>query len=280
MEIKRVGSQPSSKGPADWFTGTVRIDPLFRGKRSGAHLGCASVTFEPGARTAWHTHPLGQTLIVTAGCWPGAARGRSDRGNPSRRCGLVPARRQALAWGHADYGYDAYRHSRSTRRQGRRMDGEGQRRAIPGLIQSHAGACLRGSSDPRVISRPCARPKTAPSSRANAMPSNHNDHRRKARCSETIHQEDDAPRNQRRHGADRRSMPPEMMTKHMPTAMMPIKAVRVSTFIALSKVAKSGLSRVPATHSSARLAIGPIPGSKSVKRSGVEGRESHGRRGS
>jgi quercetin dioxygenase-like cupin family protein len=67
MEIKRVGSQPSIKGPADWFTGTVRIDPLFQANAPARVTG-ASVTFEPSARTAWHTHPLGQTLIVTAGC--------------------------------------------------------------------------------------------------------------------------------------------------------------------------------------------------------------------
>jgi len=67
MEIKRVGSQPSGKGPADWITGTVRIDPLFQAN-APAHAAGACVTFEPGARTAWHTHPLGQTLIVTAGC--------------------------------------------------------------------------------------------------------------------------------------------------------------------------------------------------------------------
>jgi quercetin dioxygenase-like cupin family protein len=67
MEIKRNGSQPSSKGPADWFTGTVRIDSPFKGT-DPARLAGAIVTFEPGARTAWHTHPLGQTLIVTAGC--------------------------------------------------------------------------------------------------------------------------------------------------------------------------------------------------------------------
>lgn len=67
MEIKRVGSQPSAKGPAEWFTGTVRIDPLFQPPAPARAAG-ASVTFEPGARTAWHTHPLGQTLIVTAGC--------------------------------------------------------------------------------------------------------------------------------------------------------------------------------------------------------------------
>jgi quercetin dioxygenase-like cupin family protein len=67
MEIKRAGSQPSGKGPAEWFTGTVRIDPLF-GPPEPARAGGALVTFEPGARTAWHTHPLGQTLFVTAGC--------------------------------------------------------------------------------------------------------------------------------------------------------------------------------------------------------------------
>jgi len=66
MEIKRKGSQPSNKGPADWFTGNVRIDPLFEAPEPARVRG-ASVTFEPGARTAWHTHPLGQTLIVTAG---------------------------------------------------------------------------------------------------------------------------------------------------------------------------------------------------------------------
>jgi quercetin dioxygenase-like cupin family protein len=67
VDIKRIGSQPSNKGPADWFTGTVRIDPLFQ-PNAPARAGGASVTFEPGARTAWHTHPLGQTLVVIAGC--------------------------------------------------------------------------------------------------------------------------------------------------------------------------------------------------------------------
>jgi len=66
MEIKRSGSQPSAKGPAEYFTGTVRIDPLFQVKDPARAAG-NSVTFEPGARTTWHTHPLGQTLIVTAG---------------------------------------------------------------------------------------------------------------------------------------------------------------------------------------------------------------------
>jgi len=66
MEIKRNGSQASVKGPSDWFTGTVRIDPLFQAP-DPALVQIAAVTFEPGARTAWHTHPLGQTLIVRTG---------------------------------------------------------------------------------------------------------------------------------------------------------------------------------------------------------------------
>src|SRR5881628_3790072 len=78
MQITRAGSQPSSKGPADWFTGTVRIDPLFQPNAPGRTAG-ASVTFEPGARTAWHAHPAGQTLIVMAGAglvraWGGPVR--------------------------------------------------------------------------------------------------------------------------------------------------------------------------------------------------------------
>lgn len=66
MALKRAGSQPSQQGPADWFTGTVRIDPLNTATEPARHS-CAAVTFDPGARTNWHTHPLGQTLIVTAG---------------------------------------------------------------------------------------------------------------------------------------------------------------------------------------------------------------------
>ena len=78
MEIKPNGSQPSGKGPAANFTGSVRVDPLFQAPAPARGFG-ASVTFEPCARTAWHTHPLGQTLIVTAGCglvqsWGGPVR--------------------------------------------------------------------------------------------------------------------------------------------------------------------------------------------------------------
>ena len=67
MDIQRNGSRPAGKGPAEYFTGAVRVDPLFQAP-APARVRGASVTFEPGARTAWHTHPLGQTLIVTAGC--------------------------------------------------------------------------------------------------------------------------------------------------------------------------------------------------------------------
>ena len=67
MDVRRSGSQPSGKGPDEYFTGAVRIDPLFEAPEPARVL-CVSVTFEPCARTAWHTHPLGQTLIVTAGC--------------------------------------------------------------------------------------------------------------------------------------------------------------------------------------------------------------------
>ena len=72
MKITRAGSAPSNKGPEDWFTGTVRVDPLFAAEAPGRVAG-AHVTFEPGARTAWHTHPAGQTLVVTFG------RGRVQR---------------------------------------------------------------------------------------------------------------------------------------------------------------------------------------------------------
>ena len=67
MDIKRCGTQPSAQGPEDYFTGKVRVDPLFLPNETVQNFG-ARVTFEPGARTAWHTHPLGQTLVITEGC--------------------------------------------------------------------------------------------------------------------------------------------------------------------------------------------------------------------
>jgi quercetin dioxygenase-like cupin family protein len=90
MDIKRSGSQPSTKGPADWFTGTVRIDPLFQAGAPARTSG-ASVTFEPGARTAWHTHPLGQTLVVTAGCgWVQREGGPIEEVHPGDVISFLP----------------------------------------------------------------------------------------------------------------------------------------------------------------------------------------------
>src|SRR3974377_1896692 len=90
MNIQRVGSQPSNKGPADWFTGTVRLDSPFKGTDPARVTG-PRVSFEPGARTAWHTHPLGQTLIVTAGCgWVQRWGGQVEEIRPGDVIGFPP----------------------------------------------------------------------------------------------------------------------------------------------------------------------------------------------
>jgi quercetin dioxygenase-like cupin family protein len=82
MEIKRIGSIASIKGPQDWFTGAVRIDSMFQAA-DPALVSCATVTFEPGSRTAWHTHPLGQTLIVVSGCgWAQREGGKIEEIRP------------------------------------------------------------------------------------------------------------------------------------------------------------------------------------------------------
>ena len=97
MEIKRNGSQPSAKGPSDWFTGTVRIDSPFKGT-DPARVSGAIVTFEPGARTAWHTHPLGQTLIVTSGLGRCKARmAQSRRFSLAMWCGSRPGKSTGMA---------------------------------------------------------------------------------------------------------------------------------------------------------------------------------------
>ena len=134
MDIKRAGAQPSAKGPADWFTGAVRVDPLFS-PPDPARVSGALVTFEPGARTAWYTHPLGQTLICHRGLRLGGARGRPDRGNPAQRCRLVSTRREAPARRGGNHGHEPYRDPGKVRRQERRVDGESQRRAIPPMSE-------------------------------------------------------------------------------------------------------------------------------------------------
>ena len=130
MEIKRNGSQPSGKGPADYFTGDGPHRPAVRGARTGAR-----------SRRQRHVRAGRPHRLAYASARPdldrhvrprlGAALGRPDRGNPARRRRLVSARREALARRRADDGDDAYRHSGSAQRQSRRLDGKGQRRAIP-----------------------------------------------------------------------------------------------------------------------------------------------------
>src|SRR4051794_33324584 len=130
MEIKRAGSQPSGRGPGDWFTGTVRIDPLFS-PPDPARVNGALVTFEPGARTAWHTHPLGQTLIVTSGCgWVQREGGPVEEIRPGDVVWFGPGR-EALARGHGHHGHEPHRHPGEARRQERRLDGTRERRAVP-----------------------------------------------------------------------------------------------------------------------------------------------------
>ena len=125
MEIKRNGSQPSVKGPSDWFTGTVRIDPLFQAPDPALVQG-ASVTFEPGARTAWHTHPLGQTLIVTAGLgWVQREGGSIEEVRPGDVV-WFSTQREALARSYPDHRYDAHCHSGEARRKGCGVDGTGE----------------------------------------------------------------------------------------------------------------------------------------------------------
>ena len=90
MEIQRMGTQPSTPGPSEWFTGSVRIDSLIQAP-DPARVQAVSVTFEPGARTAWHTHPLGQTLVVIAGCgWVQRASGPVEEIHPGDVVWIAP----------------------------------------------------------------------------------------------------------------------------------------------------------------------------------------------
>jgi hypothetical protein len=118
---------------------------------------------------------------------------------------------------------------------------------------------MNGSMPPRVISRPCARPNSAPSTSANPMPSAITDTGEPSDGARRFIRRIITPAMSAAIEPTERSMPPEMMTKHMPTAMMPMKAVRVSTFITLSSVAKSPLSAVPAMHSTTSPSNGPKP---------------------
>ncbi len=135
MEIKRNGSQPSGKGPAEWFTRTVRIDPLF-GANDARRAAAELRHVEPGARTAGHTHPLGQTLVVISGLgWVQA------RASPSRKSGQVmwsgfEPREKHWHGASLDDSHDAHRHPGASRRQGRRLDGARDRQSTTGLREA------------------------------------------------------------------------------------------------------------------------------------------------
>ena len=118
MEIKPSGAVPSRKMPADWFTGTVWQDPIIEAP-APARIRAAKVSFEPGARTAWHTHPLGQTLHVVSGLGRVQTSGWSDPGNPARRYRVDSARRKALARGRPNERHGTHRHAGRARRRPR-----------------------------------------------------------------------------------------------------------------------------------------------------------------
>lgn len=124
MKLMRAGSQPSQVGPEQYFTGTVRIDPL-NSPPEPARVSCEAVTFEPGARSAWHTHPLGQTLIVTAGCGWAQCEGEPIVEIRADDVIWCPPWAQALAWGHAYHRHDPYCDPGGARWRQRRLVREG-----------------------------------------------------------------------------------------------------------------------------------------------------------
>jgi hypothetical protein len=128
MEIKKAGSQASRKGPAEYFNGTVRVDPLFDAPDPARVLG-ASVTFEPGAHCMAHS-PAGADSDRDVWVRPRATLGRSDRGDTAWGCDLVLARREALARGSANHADDPHRYGRKAPWEEHRLDGEGHERTV------------------------------------------------------------------------------------------------------------------------------------------------------
>ena len=123
MEITKLGSQPSVKGPEDWFTGSVRINYLFQ-PNGHRRAGAAEVSFEPGARTAWHTHPLGQTLIVLSGIGLAQREGGAIEEIRPGDHSLDRSWGKTLAWSISNNRNDPYRHARGTERKSCGLDGE------------------------------------------------------------------------------------------------------------------------------------------------------------
>lgn len=143
VTVSRSGSQPSSPGDARYFTGSVRVE-LLAPAGEPSRLSGARVTFEPGAHTAWHTHP------ADANCYSGhrlgAAMGRFRRGDAGRRCGPNPGRREALARRHRHHSHDAHRPYRGVEPESRKLDGEGQRRTVSEALNKGRDSHARNSS--------------------------------------------------------------------------------------------------------------------------------------
>ena len=131
MEIRPSGSAASRRAPADYFTGAVWQDPIVEAPAPG-NVRASVVRFEPSARTAWHTHPAGQTLYILSGVGRVRSSRRADPRRPRWRRRLVSAERETLARRRSADDHGACRHDRSARRQVCRMDGKGDRPAIPG----------------------------------------------------------------------------------------------------------------------------------------------------
>ena len=129
MDIHLAGSRPTRRAPKEKFTGTVWQDPIIMAA-APARLNCSRVSFEPGARTAWHTHPLGQTLYVISGIGRVQAKGGPIREIRPGDISLDSARRKALAWRIADQWHDPHRHAGIARRGLLDLDGAGDRRGI------------------------------------------------------------------------------------------------------------------------------------------------------
>ena len=133
MQITPNGSRSSAKGPSQYFTESVTVDPLYAANESTSSSG-GLVAFEPGARSAWHTHPGGQFLIVTSGTgWVQEEGGQKREIKPGGR-DLDPAGREALAWSNGSQCHESHRHHERRWREERRLDGEGRRRPVPELL--------------------------------------------------------------------------------------------------------------------------------------------------
>ena len=130
MEITRVGTCESEKGTSDHFCGAVRIDRVVKTPRDPARTASSYVTFEPGSRTAWHTHPLGQTLIITAGCgWVQQVGGQVEEVHPGDVV-WIPAWQEALARCNGENGHDPHRDPGAAQPPGHPLAGTGERRTV------------------------------------------------------------------------------------------------------------------------------------------------------